>query len=94
MIGGCVINRRSYLPGEVSHYQIRADLTSQIVSAILLTIGLLILTFENSSVSVEKLQVTLIGVLLITVGLIGDGFMGNLQERVLRTHKISQTELV
>jgi len=79
MIGGRFILQRSYTLLEY-------------VSSILLCMGLCVLTLANKYIDAFSFDPR--GVLLISGALIGDAFIGNLQEKTMRTYNVHQRELV
>uniref|UniRef100_A0A6B2L982 Sugar phosphate transporter domain-containing protein n=1 Tax=Arcella intermedia TaxID=1963864 RepID=A0A6B2L982_9EUKA len=82
LVGGKLIMHRVYSWGEI-------------ISAFLLTLGLISLSSEKLfSSSSETMKVETIGVLLMGGALMADGAIGNVQERVMQQYNVSEDELV
>jgi len=82
MVGGKLIMKRVYSWGEI-------------ISALLLTVGLIVLASGKINKAQEdQLNITLFGLFLISCALIADGGFGNVQERVMHDYKVSEDELV
>eukprot|EP01124_Arcella_intermedia_P022148 TRINITY_DN3242_c0_g1_i1.p1 TRINITY_DN3242_c0_g1~~TRINITY_DN3242_c0_g1_i1.p1 ORF type:complete len:346 (-),score=74.52 TRINITY_DN3242_c0_g1_i1:14-1051(-) len=82
IIGGKLIMKRVYGWGEY-------------ISTVLLTAGLFFLAFEKISFSSEEnMDVSFLGIILISGGLIADGGIGNFQEKVMTEHKVPEDQLV
>lgn len=78
MIGGIIIQGKTYKPIDF-------------VACISMSVGLILFTLADSTVQPEFNHT---GVILISLALCADAVIGNVQEKALKAHKSSNTEMV